>query len=173
MRTWPAAAAAVLMIAMSSTIMVTACGGPGSALDGPASVKQGFPIGILLPEAKTARYEAFDRPLMTQRLKELCPNCEIRYRNADQNSAAQQSQAEALVTSGVRVLILDAVDSTAAGAIVRNAKSQGVAVVAYDRLASGPVDYYVSYDNERIGQVQGEALLTALKAGGDPSEARS
>ena len=84
----------------------------------------------------------------------------------------QQSQAEALVTSGARVLILDAVDTTAARAIVHNAKSQGVAVVAYDRLASGPVDYYVSYDSERVGQVQGAALLTALKAGGDPKRGR-
>jgi D-xylose transport system substrate-binding protein len=162
MRTWAATAAAALMITVS------ACGGAGGARDGAASVEQGFLIGILLPESKTARYETFDRPLLTQRLNELCPNCQVRYRNADQNSAEQQNQAEALVLSGARVLILDAVDSTAAGAIVTNAKSQGVAVVAYDRLASGPVDYYVSYDTERIGQVQGQALLTALKAGGEP-----
>ncbi len=165
MRTWPAAA---LMIVASLMLTAAACGRPGSAPDGPASVETGFPIGILLPESKTARYETFDRPLLTRHLKELCPNCEVRYRNANQNSANQQNQAEALVTSGARVLILDAVDSTAASAIVSNAKSQGVAVVAYDRLASGPIDYYVSYDTERIGQVQGEALLTALKAGGEP-----
>jgi D-xylose transport system substrate-binding protein len=166
MRTWAAAVAAILMIMMS------ACASPGDARDGGASVKQGFPIAILLPESKTSRYEMFDRPLLTQRLKELCPNCQVRYRNANQNSAEQQNQAEALVLSGARVLILDAVDATAAGAIVTNAKDQGVAVVAYDRLASGPVDYYVSHDNERVGQVQGKALLTALKTGGDPKRGR-
>ncbi len=165
MKTWPVAAA--LMIA-AMMIIGAACGSPGGARDGAASLEQGFPIGILLPESKTSRYEMFDRPLLTQRLKELCPNCAVRYRNADQDSAAQQSQAEALVISGARVLILDAVNSTAASAIVDNAKNQGVAVVAYDRLASGPVDYYVSHDAERIGQVQGKALLTALQAGGDP-----
>ncbi|MGH3899903.1 MAG: sugar ABC transporter substrate-binding protein [Pseudonocardiaceae bacterium] len=162
MRTWAATATAAL------TIMVSACGSAGADRDGGASVEQGFPIGILLPESKTSRYETFDRPLITQRLNELCPNCQVRYRNADQNSAEQQNQAEALILSGARVLILDPVDSTAAGAIVTSAKSQGVAVVAYDRLASGPIDYYVSYRNERVGQVQGTALLTALKAGGDP-----
>jgi D-xylose transport system substrate-binding protein len=165
MRTWPAAA---LMIVTLLTLTTAACGRPGGARDGPASVATGFPIGILLPESKTARYETFDRPLLTQHLKELCPNCEVRYRNAGQDSATQQSQAEALVISGARVLILDAVDSTAASAIVSDAKSHSVAVVAYDRLASGPVDYHVSYDTEQIGQVQGTALLTALKAGGDP-----
>ncbi|MGH3774882.1 MAG: substrate-binding domain-containing protein, partial [Pseudonocardiaceae bacterium] len=162
MRIWAAATVAALMI------MTAACGSPGGARDGAASVEKGFPIGILMPESKTSRYEMFDRPLLTQRLKELCPNCQVRYQNANQNSAEQQNQAEALVLGGARVLILDAVDSTAAGAVVTNAKSQGVAVVAYDRLASGPVDYYVSYDSERVGQVQGQALLTALKAGGDP-----
>ncbi len=163
MRTWTTATIATLVITTA------ACGGPVGAHDGAASVDKGFPIGILLPESKTSRYETFDRPLLTQQLKELCPSCEVLHQNANQDSAAQQSQAEALVASGgARVLILDAVDSTAASAIVRNAKSQGVAVVAYDRLASGPVDYYVSYDNERVGQIQGQALLTALRTGGDP-----
>lgn len=166
MRTWTTAAVATLMI------IAAACGSPGSARDGAASVKKGFPIGILLPDLNTSRYETFDRPLLTQRLKELCPNCEVLHQNASQDSAAQQSQADALLTSGARVLILDAVDSTSASAIVTNAKSQGVAVVAYDRLASGPVDYYVAYDNERLGQVQGTALLTALRAGGDPKRGK-
>jgi D-xylose transport system substrate-binding protein len=176
MRTWAAMASTAPMITvllvMVLMITASACGGPGPARGGAASVEQGFPIGILLPESKTSRYETFDRPLLTQRLTELCPNCQVRYRNADQNSAEQQNQAEALILSGVRVLILDAVDATAASAIVTNAKSQGVAVVAYDRLASGPVDYYVSYHTERIGQVQGEALLTALRAGGDLKRGR-
>jgi D-xylose transport system substrate-binding protein len=168
MKTWPAAA---LMVASLMGI-VAACGSTGGARDGAASVEKGFPIGILLPESKTSRYEMFDRPLLTQRIKELCPKCEVLYRNADQDSAAQQSQAEALVISGARVLILDAVNSTAASAIVNNAKNHGVAVVAYDRLASGPVDYYVSHDSERVGQVQGRALLTALRAAGDPKRGK-
>lgn len=163
MKTWVAAAIATLMFA------VVACGNPGLHREGAASVAEGFSIGILMPESKTSRYETFDRPLLTQRLQQLCPKCKVLYQNAGQDTTAQQNQAEAMVTGGgVRVLILDAVDSTSAGAIVRNAKSQGVAVVAYDRLPSGPVDYYVSHDGARIGQVQGEALLNALRAGGDP-----
>lgn len=163
MKTWVAAAIATLMF------VVVACGNPGLHREGVASVAEGFAIGILMPESKTSRYETFDRPLLTQRLQQLCPKCKVLYQNAGQDSAAQQNQAEAMITGGgVRVLILDAVNSTSAGAIVRNAKSQGVAVVAYDRLPSGPVDYYVSHDGERIGQVQGEALLNELRAGGDP-----
>jgi len=133
-----------------------------------ATVDQGFKIGLLLPESKTTRYESFDRPLITAKLKELCPKCEVLYQNADQDSAKQQSQAEAMLTQGIKVMILDAVDAKSAGGVVTNAKSQNVPVVAYDRLASGPVNYYVSYDNKKVGATQGQALLDALMQGGDP-----
>jgi len=133
-----------------------------------ASVDQGFKIGLLLPESKTTRYETFDRPLIEAKLKELCPKCTVVYQNADQDSAKQQSQAEAMLTQGVKVMILDAVDAKAAGGIVTNAKAQNVPVVAYDRLATGPIAYYVSYENKKVGQVQGQALLDAVSAGGDP-----
>jgi len=135
---------------------------------GGVSVADGFKIGLLLPESKTTRYESFDRPLIEQKLKELCPKCQVIYQNADQDSAKQQSQAESMLTQGVKVLILDAVDSKAAGAVVANANSQGVKTVAYDRLATGPVSYYVSYENKKVGATQGQALLDALTAGGDP-----
>ncbi len=135
---------------------------------GGVSVADGFKIGLLLPESKTTRYETFDKPLIEAKLKELCPKCTLLYQNADQDSAKQQSQAEAMLTQGVKVMILDAVDATAAGSVVSNAQSQGVPVVAYDRLATGPVNYYVSYENKKVGQTQGQALLDALTAGGDP-----
>jgi D-xylose transport system substrate-binding protein len=78
MRSWATAAVAALII------IAAACDSPGSAREGVASVEQGFPIGILLPDWNTSRYETFDRPLLTQRLKELCPQCEVlRYRPRD------------------------------------------------------------------------------------------
>jgi D-xylose transport system substrate-binding protein len=150
---------------------ISACGNGGDGDSGGgtgATVDQGFPIGLLLPESKTTRYESFDRPLIEAKLKELCPNCQILYQNADQDTAKQQSQAEAMLTQGVKVMILDAVDAKAAGGIVSNAQSQNVPVVAYDRLASGPITYYVSYDNRKVGEVQGQALLDAVSKGGDP-----
>ncbi|MQA25947.1 MAG: substrate-binding domain-containing protein [Micromonosporaceae bacterium] len=138
--------------------------------DGGESVGKGFKIGLLLPESKTTRYESFDRPLIEKKLEELCPKCDVLYQNADQDPDKQQSQAESMLTQGVKVLILDAVDAKAAGGIVNQAKDQKVPVVAYDRLATGPVDHYVSYDNKKVGEVQGQALLDALKADGDPKK---
>lgn len=149
----------------------TGRGGGGGAATGRESIDTGFKIGLLLPESKTTRYETFDRPLIQDRLGQLCPKCQVLYQNADQDAAKQQSQAEAMLTQGVKVLILDPVDPMAAGAIVNNAQGQRVPVVAYDRLADGPITYYVSFDNRKVGQVQGQALLDALSRGGDPLRA--
>jgi D-xylose transport system substrate-binding protein len=135
---------------------------------GQESLAEGFKIGILLPESKTTRYETFDRPMLQSALHRLCRRCVVLYQNAGQDSAKQQAQAEAMLTQGVKVLILDAVDARAAAGIVSNAKGQGVAVVAYDRLATGPVDYYVSFDSRIVGEIQGQALLDAIKQDGDP-----
>ncbi|HEX6497892.1 MAG TPA: sugar ABC transporter substrate-binding protein [Micromonosporaceae bacterium] len=139
-----------------------------SSSSGGANVNDGFKIGLLLPESKTARYEAFDRPYIEGKLKQLCPKCQVLYQNADQDSAKQQSQAESMLTQGVKVLILDPVDAKAAGGIVTSANNQKVPVVSYDRLANGPIKYYVSFDNHQVGVVQGQALLQAVSAGGDP-----
>lgn len=121
-------------------------------------------IALLLPESKTARYESFDRPYFEKRIAEL-GDYEVLYSNADQDAAKQQSQAEAALASGVAVLVLDPVDSAAAVSIVTAANAQGVPVVSYDRLvAGGRLDFYVSFDNEKVGVLQGTALVDKLDA---------
>ncbi|MGF7236554.1 MAG: sugar ABC transporter substrate-binding protein [Frankia sp.] len=120
-------------------------------------------IGLLLPETKTTRYEAADKPYFEAKFKALCPNCKILYSNADQNAATQQSQAEQAMTNGAKVLVLDPVDGKAAAVIARDAASKGVKVVSYDRLISGAkIDAYISFDNEKVGQLQGQALVDKL-----------
>ena len=71
-------------------------------------------IALLLPETKTTRYEAQDRPLFEAKVKALCSDCKIIYSNANQDAAAQQSQADAALTNGAKVLVLDPVDSASA-----------------------------------------------------------
>jgi D-xylose transport system substrate-binding protein len=135
---------------------------------GAVSVENGFKIGLLLPESKTTRYETFDRPFIEAKLKALCAKCEVLYQNADQDAAKQLSQAESMFTQGVKVLILDPVDAKAAEGIVSNAKGRSIPVISYDRPASGPVDYYVSFETKKVGEIQGQALLDAVSKGGDP-----
>ncbi|WP_327086258.1 substrate-binding domain-containing protein [Nonomuraea sp. NBC_01738] len=163
-----------------AVLVVSACGtagqsGGGSAGDsGPSgspsaigTVEEGFKIGLLLPETKTARYEKFDRVYITDDIKSLCPKCEVIYNNANQDPNLQQQQVDTMLTNGVKVLILDAVDAKAIASSVKKAKDQGAVVLAYDRLAGGPIDGYTSFDNIQVGKMQGEALLEAIKAGGD------
>jgi D-xylose transport system substrate-binding protein len=102
-------------------------------------------------------------------MKELCPDCEIVYSNADQDASKQQNQAEAAITEGVKVMVLDPVDSASAAAIVNRAKQSDIPVVSYDRLITGaPVDYYISFDNVKVGKLQGEALSQKLADDGNP-----
>ncbi|WP_445396996.1 substrate-binding domain-containing protein [Streptomyces sp. LE64] len=120
-------------------------------------------IGLLLPENQTARYERFDRPLIERRVADLTGGrARVVYANAKQDAALQNQQIETMLTHRVHVLVLDAVDARAVAGAVRRAKDAGVPVLAYDRLAEGPVAAYTSFDNEEVGRVQGEALLRAL-----------
>ena len=136
-------------------------GGGGSSTSGGGG--GGKKIAFLLPESKTARYETQDKPRFQKTLKEKCPDCELLYSNADQDAAKQQQQAEAAITQGANVLVLDPVDSASAGAIVARAKQADIPVVSYDRLIlDADVDYYVEFDSSKVGQTQGEKLVEAL-----------
>jgi D-xylose transport system substrate-binding protein len=122
-------------------------------------------IALLLPETKTARYETQDLPNFKNRLHELGFDEQyLIYNNANQDAATQQQQAEAALTNGANVLVLDPVDSDAAAKIADLAKSKNVPVIAYDRLIKGSdgVTYYISFDNEEVGRLQGTALVIAL-----------
>ncbi len=115
-------------------------------------------IAFLLPESKTARYENIDRRHFIKVAQQRCPDCTILYTNAGQDSAKQQAQAEAALTQGAQVLVLDAVDVSSAVTIISAAHERGVPVVAYDRFLPD-ADYYVSFDSQRVGKMQGEALV--------------
>jgi D-xylose transport system substrate-binding protein len=158
------AVAAALALAMS----IAACGGDdddsGGGGDGGGG---GGSIALLLPETKTARYESQDRPNFERKVGELCSDCEILYSNADQDPAKQQQQAEAAITKGAKVLVLDPVDAASAGAIVNRAKQSQIPVISYDRLITdADIDYYISFDNERVGKLQGDALVSKLDEDG-------
>ncbi|HEX8701590.1 MAG TPA: sugar ABC transporter substrate-binding protein [Myxococcaceae bacterium] len=142
---------------------------PGAAT-GEAKKPEAVKIALLLPESKTARYESHDRPHFERKVKELCAECEVIYSNADQDAAKQQNQTEAALTNGAKVLVLDPVDSASAAAMVARAKQSKVPVISYDRLITGAdVDYYISFDNNKVGQLQGQALVDRLKADGKTS----
>jgi D-xylose transport system substrate-binding protein len=159
---------AIAATAATLTLALASCGSAkqstGSSSGGGASGSAGgaIKIGLLLPETKTTRYEQFDKPLIEQKIKAIAPNAQIDYYNANQDATTQQTQVDTALTKGNQVLILDAVDAKSIQSSVQKAHDAGVKVVAYDRLAQGPVDAYVSFDNHKVGELQGTALVEAV-----------
>ncbi|MCX2924661.1 substrate-binding domain-containing protein [Streptomyces sp. NEAU-W12] len=165
---------AVAVAAGALAVSLAACGSAAESGDndsdsGDSAAKgDDIKVGLLLPENQTARYEKFDKPLIEKKIKELTNNkAEVVYANAKQDASQQNQQVDTMVTNKVDVLILDAVDAKAIAGSVKKAKDAGIPVVAYDRLAEGPIDAYTSFDNVTVGKTQGEALLEAL---GDKAE---
>lgn len=128
----------------------------------------GTKIGLLLPESEAPRYESHDRPGFEKAVEKRCDDCEVLYSNAGGDASEQLSQAESALSEGVKVLVVDPVDSKSATAIAKKAKAQGVPVVSYDRLIkNAPIDAYVFFDSEAVGELQGLTLAVELDLSGD------
>ena len=155
--------AAVVSLLALAGVVAAGCGGGGGGGDGDT-------IALLLPENQTPRYEAHDRPDFEKKVKQLCDDCKIIYSNANGDATTQQNNADAALTQGADVLVLDAVDAGSAVSIVTKAKAQDVPVISYDRLiTNADVDYYISFDNARVGRLQGQSLTAKLKSIGKPN----
>ncbi len=160
----------LLAFVIVAATLLSAC---GSAAPAAPAASAAVKIAYLLPETKTARYETQDLPNFKAELtaKGFDVANNLIYSNANQDASAQQQQAEAAITNGAKVLVLDPVDSAAAAAIADAAKAKGVPVVSYDRLITGSanVNYYISFDNVQVGKLQATALMTALSGVTNPT----
>ncbi|SHN27217.1 sugar ABC transporter substrate-binding protein [Actinacidiphila paucisporea] len=158
-----------LVVAVAACLVMplaSQCTTAGSAHQTTGGTTKGdFSIGVLLPDTDTPRWRTADRPLITKRIKELCGNCTVRYANASGNVATQQAQVDSMIANGARALILCPVESRALSPSVTSAHDSHVPVVAYDRLADGPLSAYSGYDSEQIGRLQAQGLLAALGPG--------
>ncbi|MEU9116811.1 substrate-binding domain-containing protein [Streptomyces sp. NPDC048483] len=161
--------AAVVLAGLCLAVGAAACGnarevgGSGGPPSGGQASGGRLTIGLLLPDY-TSRMQQFDKPLIEKRIHQLCPACRVEFASAQHDVATQQQQVDAMITKRVKVMILDAVDSKSLRYSVENARRAGIQIVAYDRLAEGPVSGYVSFDGDRVGRLQGEALLKAMGA---------
>jgi D-xylose transport system substrate-binding protein len=160
----------VATVAAGCALAVAGCGDDdsgGSSSGGGGGGEEAGKVAVLLPDSKSSvRWETVDRPFLKQAFDDAGIESEIQ--NAEGDKSTQQQQAEQAITNGAKVLLLVNLDSGSGAAIAANAKSQDVKVIDYDRLTlKGDSDYYVSFDNEKVGQLQGEGLVDCLgdKAG--------
>ncbi|MCU0465379.1 MAG: substrate-binding domain-containing protein [Anaerolineae bacterium] len=124
-------------------------------------------IAVLLPDsASSARWEADDRRFLSAAFEAAGVSYSIV--NAEGDAATQLTQAEQAITNGAKVILMVNLDSGSGAAIIELARAAGVKVIDYDRLTiEGPgADYYVSFDNESVGLLQGEGLVAAVEAAG-------
>jgi D-xylose transport system substrate-binding protein len=159
-------------VATGCALAVAGCGdddsGSGSGGGGGGGGEEAGKVAVLLPDSKSSvRWETVDRPFLAEAFK--AAGVEATIQNAEGDKSTQQQQAEQAITNGAKVLLLVNLDSGSGAAIAANAKSQDVKVIDYDRLTlKGDSDYYVSFDNEAVGKLQGEGLVECM---GDKSPA--
>ncbi|WP_329219392.1 substrate-binding domain-containing protein [Streptomyces sp. NBC_01485] len=156
--------AAVALSAAAGLALTGACGGGGAGGGNGNGGNDGdsLTVGLLLPGGGVSRFGQFDRPLIEKHLKQVCPHCPAVTFAATPDPAVQRQQLESMITRGVDVLIIAAVDPQLLRPSVQAAHRAGIPVVAYDRLAQGPISGYVTFDGAKVGKLQGEALLKAM-----------
>ena len=164
---------ALASLAALSLVAIAACGSNSSSSSGGSSASGGGgsgpsgKIAFLMPDNASPRYEKYDAPLFEAKMKALCPKCTVLYQNADSDAAKQQQQANSVLAQGAKVVVIDPVDSTAAATIVQNVQSQGAKVISYDRpVPKLPTNFYVSFDNTKIGELITQSLVDHLKRTG-------
>ncbi|MFF3328784.1 sugar ABC transporter substrate-binding protein [Streptomyces sp. NPDC002888] len=157
---------AISVAASTLTLSLAGCSMLSATEDGAdASPTKGndITVGVLMPEETNTRYEQFDYPIIKKKVAALTGNQgKTVYANAAAKAKTQETQMQKMIDDKVDVILLDAVDAHSIADMVKTAKDAGIPVIAYDRLAEGPIDGYVSFDNELVGEVQGRSLIEAL-----------
>ncbi len=119
-------------------------------------------VGISMPDKLLERWNHDGIFLKEHFEKE---GCEVILKYADNLIDTQISDIRSMIDGGADLLVITAVDGAALSSVLDKAKSQGIKIIAYDRLlmTSPSVDYYVSYDNSKVGVLQAEYVISALR----------
>ncbi len=151
--------------ALGLSLALTACGSDSESDGGSGGGDTPkAKIGVILPDTESSvRWESADRPALEAAFKEASVDYDIQNAQGDADKMAQI--ADSMITGGVTVLAIVNLDNASGAAIEEKAKNQGIATIDYDRLTlGGSAEYYVSFDNEKVGQLQGEGLQQCLGA---------
>jgi D-xylose transport system substrate-binding protein len=158
---------ALAAVGLGLVLTMAACGQNAAAPSAPPAPGSAAPagatkVGVILPEtASSARWEGFDKPLLTEAMAAEGLNADIQNAQGDEQKFA--TLADGMISSGVKVLVIASISSESGAAVAAKAKAQGIPVIDYDRLnLGGTSDYYVSFDNTKVGHLQGEGLVQAL-----------
>ena len=155
-------AAVVAVAGLGLALSLAACGSDDSGSDGNGSDSKAGKIGVILPDTESSvRWESADRPALEDAFEAAGVDYEIK--NAEGDADNMTKIADSMIADGVTVLAIVNLDSESGAAIEEKAASQGVKTIDYDRLTlGGSADYYVSFDNNKVGELQGQGLADCL-----------
>ncbi|MEU1328759.1 multiple monosaccharide ABC transporter substrate-binding protein [Streptomyces sp. NPDC005865] len=155
----------VALTAALLTVSLAACGqeAKGGSRYKPDTGKGGT-IGLAMPTKASERWIA-DGENMAKQFQKAGYRTDLQY--GDNKVENQVAQLENMITKGRRLLVVAAIDGSALTEVMRQAHDAGIPVISYDRLILGTknVDYYASFDNERVGELQGRYIVDKLKLG--------
>jgi putative multiple sugar transport system substrate-binding protein len=159
-------AKALAVIAAVSALALTGCGRaetPASTSGAAAGFAKDSTIGVALPQ-KTSENWVLAEGLFNDGLTSAGFKPSVQFANGGVSD--QQNQISSMITKGAKVIIVGAIDGAQLGTQLKQAHDAGAVIIAYDRLLLNTenVDYYVAYDNYKVGQLQGQALLDGMKA---------
>ncbi|HET9078672.1 MAG TPA: substrate-binding domain-containing protein [Acidimicrobiales bacterium] len=126
-------------------------------------------IAVILPDTvSSARYTEFDAPDLTKAFQTAgLSSSQFSVKNAQGSDSTQLTDAQSAISAGASVLVVDPLDSGVGAQIESYAKSHGVAVIDYDRLTlGGSRNYYISFDNVKVGTLMGQGLISCVSAWG-------
>ncbi|WP_328871108.1 sugar ABC transporter substrate-binding protein [Streptomyces sp. NBC_00287] len=156
------AALSAIATAATLALTLTACGqdSEGGSEEGKGST-EGATIGIAMPTKSSERWIA-DGANVEKHLKDMGYKTRLVYGEDDPDQ--QVSQIENLITQGVKALIVAAIDNKSMNNVLQQAKDADIPVISYDRLILGTenVDYYASFDNEKVGELQATYIVEKL-----------
>ncbi|MEV7559545.1 sugar-binding protein [Streptomyces sp. NPDC089795] len=160
-----AAVGAVAMLTMATACSNEREGSTGTGSTSTKGFAQDSLVGVALP-SKTSENWVLAGDLFTEGLKTAGFKVDVQYAGASTTVADQQSQISAMLTKGAKVIVVGATDASQLATQVAQAKQAGAVVIAYDRLITNTrdVDYYIAFDNFKVGQLQGQALVDGMKA---------
>jgi D-xylose transport system substrate-binding protein len=159
----------IAALGLGLVLTLTACGAnssgasSGGTAPSAAPAGGGVKVGVILPETdSSARWEGFDKPMLDKAMRAAGLDPDIQ--NAQGDEQKFSTLADGMISSGVKVLVIASISSDGGSAVAAKAKAQGIPVIDYDRLnLGGTSDYYVSFDNEKVGALQGQGLAQALQ----------
>jgi D-xylose transport system substrate-binding protein len=155
---------AMVAMGLGLALSMAACGDDngGGSDDGGNGGSGDGKVGVILPDTESSvRWESADRPALSAAFEEAGVDYDIQ--NAEGDAERMTQIADSMIGDGVTVLAIVNLDSESGAAIQEKAKSQGVAAIDYDRLTlGGSAEYYVSFDNTVVGELQGQGLADCL-----------